>query len=167
MADDILSLSSGFETASEADWLAAVEKALKGKGAETLVKSRAGDPDIRPLYRETDFASAGDPLGQPGATPFLRGPANQRDTFLPWDIRQAFTHPDPATTNGEILRDLERGVSSVELKLDCTGETGASITDGERLATALAGVDARIATIALDHGGGTGARSASLLAMWA
>lgn len=167
MADDILSLSSEFETASEADWLAAVEKALKGKGADTLVKSRPGDPDIRPLYRETDFPSATDPLGQPGAAPFLRGPAAERDAFLPWDIRQAFTHPDPAATNAEILRDLERGVSSIELKLDCTGETGVSITDAERLATALEGVDASIAAIALDHGGGTGARSASLLAIWA
>ncbi|MCI4646452.1 MAG: methylmalonyl-CoA mutase family protein [Hyphomonadaceae bacterium] len=167
MADDMLSLSGNFETATEANWLSSVEKALKGKGVEALVKSRPGDPEIRPLYRETDFPSATDPLGQPGSAPFARGPAAQRDAFLPWDIRQAFTHPDPAVTNVEILRDLARGVSSVELKLDCTGETGVSIINSERLATALEGMDASMATIALDHGGGTGARSASLLALWA
>lgn len=167
MADDILSFSGGFTTASEADWLAAVEKALNGKGAETLVKKRPGDPDIHPLYRETNFPSATDPMGQPGAAPYLRGPIAQRDAYLPWDIRQAFTHPDPAVTHEEILRDLERGVSSVELKLDCTGETGISITDGDQLATALNGVDASIAPIALDHGGGTGTSTAALLALWA
>ena len=167
MADDILSLSTGFDTATEADWTQAVEKALKGRGPDALLKPQPGGLTIRPLYRETDHASAGNPMGQPGAAPFIRGAVTERDPHLPWDIRQTFTHADPAVTNAEILRDLERGVSSIELKLDCTGEGGVSITDADRLAAALKGVRADIAPVALDHGAGTGTRAAALLALWA
>ena len=167
MADGTLSLSSNFETATEADWLKAVESALKGGGLERITRQSDDGIAIRPLYRESDFPSATDPLGAPGAAPYLRGAKAEPDTFLPWDIRQAFAHPDPATTNEEILRDLERGVTSVELTVDCTGATGCAITDGTTLDTALKGVRADIATIALDHSGkGAGTSVAALLALW-
>lgn len=165
--DKSLTLSDTFEPASEADWRAAVEKALKGKGIETLKTRGTGGMVICPLYRETDIASATDPLGHPGAAPFVRGGASQRDPYLPWDIRQVFTHPDAQTTNAEILRDLERGVSSIELKLDCTGESGISLCDEDDFNAALEGVRADIAPVALDHGGGTGTSAAALLALWA
>ena len=167
MADGFLSLSGQFETATEADWLAAVEKALKGGGLERLTRRSDDGIAIRPLYRENDFPSATDPLGSPGAAPYLRGARAQPDAFLPWDIRQAFTHPDPDTTNAEILRDLERGVSSVELAVDSTGAHGCAIEDAHTLAAVLKGVRADIATIALDHcGAGSGTSVAALLALW-
>ena len=167
MADGFLSLSNDFETATEADWLAAVEKSLKGGGLERITRKSDDGIAIRPLYREDGFASATDPLGAPGAAPFLRGAKAEPDPYLPWDIRQAFTHPDPETTNGEILRDLERGVSSVELAVDCTGEHGCAIEDAHTLSLALDGVRADIATIALDHRGkGSGTSVAALLALW-
>ena len=56
-------------------------------------------------------------------------------------------------TNAEILRDLERGVSSVELALDSSGAHGCVIESADDLATALDGVHASIATVALDHQG--------------
>lgn len=160
-------MTSPFDPATEAEWLAAVSKALKGRGPEALVKHEPGGLDVRPLYRETDFPSANDPLGAPGAAPFLRGPGALRDAHLPWDIRQAFTRTNPIETNAEILRDLERGVSSIELRVDPTGEAGVAITDSETLATALDGVIASIAPIALDHVDGPGTRAAALLALWA
>ncbi len=158
MADDLLSFSADFDGNDEASWLAAVDKALKGRGPETLVRKTPGGLEVHPLYRESDFASS----AVTGALPL-----SPRDEHLPWDIRQAFTHPDPAQTNAEILRDLERGVSSVEIKLDCSGQAGCSITDGVNLATALNNVRADIATVALDHGGGTGTSAAAILALWA
>lgn len=167
MADSFLSLSSGFEDASEAEWLAAVEKALKGGGIERITRKSDDGIAIHPLYRESDFASAADPLGAPGKAPYLRGPTSEPDPYLPWDIRQAFTHPDPEQTNLEVLRDLERGVSSIEISVDCTGSDGVAIHDAETLATALNGVNAEIATIALDHKGkGSGTSMAGLLALW-
>jgi len=167
MADDILPLSSAFKDATEAEWLAAVEKALKGKGIDTITRTTADGLKVRPLYRESDFPSATDPLGTPGAAPYLRGPTAAPDAWLPWDIRQAFTHPDPATTNAEILRDLERGVSSVELTLDPTGVNGVQVLGLADLQTVLDGVDASIATIALDPVGEPGFIAAGLLATWA
>ena len=120
MADGTLSLSDGFDEATEADWLAAVEKALKGGGIERITRQTRDGIKIQPLYRETDFASSTDPRGAPGAAPYLRGGAKQPDRYLPWDIRQTFAHPDPAETNQEIIRDLERGVSSIHVVVDNT-----------------------------------------------
>lgn len=162
-----LSLSAAFDEASEADWLDGVTKALKGRDIKTLSRRTYDEISIKPLYRESDAASAADPLGGPGAAPYLRGASAAPDKFLPWDIRQCFTHPDPATTNTEILRDLERGVSSIELKHDCTGAHGIQLCDSGDFETALKGVRPDIATIALDHGRGSGASNAALLAKWA
>lgn len=168
MADGMLSLSSRFDEATEADWLAAVEKALKGGGIERITRHTRDGLKIRPLYRETSFASGEDLRGAPGEAPFLRGGASEPDPYLPWDIRQSFSHPDPAVTNQEILRDLERGVTSVHLAIECSGERGCIITNLDQLKTALNGIRADIATVSLGHrGAGSGASAAALLALWA
>ncbi|HBQ49405.1 MAG TPA: methylmalonyl-CoA mutase, partial [Hyphomonas atlantica] len=166
MADDLLPLSSGFPDATEAEWLASVDKVLKGRGIDSITRKTVDGLEIHPLYRESDFPAATDPLGAPGAAPYLRGPTAAPDRFAPWDIRQAFAHPSPVTANEEILRDLERGVMSVELKLDCTGANGVQITTLEDLRTALKGLRADIAPIALDHGAGSGVTAATLLGLW-
>ncbi len=168
MADGTLSLSNRFEDATEADWLAAVGKALKGGGIERITRETRDGIKINPLYRETDFESGSNPRGVPGDAPYLRGPTGTPDRFLPWDIRQAFSHPDPATTNLEILRDLERGVTSIHLEIECSGTTGCIITDLDQISTALSGVRADLATVSLGHlGAGSGTSAAGLLALWA
>ncbi len=166
MADDILPFSSAFPEATEADWLREVEKALKGKGAETLTRKTADGIGVKALYRESDFAGAGDPLGIPGAAPFLRGKTAAPDRWLPWDIRQSFAHPSSEQTNTEILRDLERGVSSIEIALDPAGKAGVQITEVADFDTALAGVRADMAGVALDHATSPGAPAAALLGLW-
>jgi len=166
MADDILTFSSAFPETTEADWLREVEKALKGKGAGTLTRKTADGVGIKALYRETDFPGAGDPLGIPGAAPFLRGKTAAPDKWLPWDIRQSFAHPSAEQTNTEILRDLERGVSSIEIVLDPAGKAGAQITEAADFDVALAGVRADMAGVALDHATSPGAPAAALLGLW-
>lgn len=167
MADDILPFSSAFPAATEAEWLSAVEKALKGKSVDTLTRKTADGIGIKALYRESDFAAATDPLGIPGEAPYLRGPTAAPDKWRPWDIRQLFTHPSAAETNAEILRDLERGVSSVEIALDCTGQHGVQITTLEDFETGLAGVRADYAGVALSHLNASGVTASALLALWA
>lgn len=168
MADGMLSLSSGFDEATEADWLAAVEKALKGGPLEKITRTTRDELKIRPLYRETDFASGQDLRGTPGEAPFLRGKTAAPDPYLPWDIRQSFAHPDPSVTRNEILRDLERGVTSIELAIDGSGQAGCVVSNLDQLTIALEGVRADIAAIGLDpRGAGSGAAEAALLALWA
>jgi methylmalonyl-CoA mutase len=168
MADGTLSLSSGFAEATEADWLSAVEKALKGGGIERITRTTRDGIKVRPLYRETDFSSGDNARGTPGEAPYLRGGQAKPNAYLPWDIRQSFSHPDPVVTNQEILRDLERGVSSVHLAIECSGQSGCIITNLDQLSTALKGVRADIAAVSLGHAGaGSGASAAALLALWA
>ncbi|ABI77087.1 methylmalonyl-CoA mutase, small subunit [Hyphomonas neptunium ATCC 15444] len=167
MADDILPFSSAFPEATEADWLTAVEKALKGKGVDTLTRKTADGIAIKALYRESDFAAAADPLGAPGAAPYLRGATAAPDKWRPWDIRQLFTHPSAEETNAEILRDLERGVSSAEIAIDASGKDGVQITTVEAFETALAGVRADYAGVALSHVNASGAAASALLGLWA
>ncbi|MEC7289990.1 MAG: methylmalonyl-CoA mutase family protein [Pseudomonadota bacterium] len=168
MADGTLSLSNTFDEATEADWLAAVEKALKGGGIERITRQTRDGIKIHPLYRETEFESGSDLRGTPGAAPYLRGAVDTPDPYLPWDIRQSFTHPDPAATNAEIMRDLQRGVTSVHLGVECSGAHGCIITNLDQLSAALKGVRADLATVSLGHlGAGSGASAAGLLALWA
>ncbi len=165
---DMMPLSDRFMDASEADWLSAVEKALKGGGIERITRRTRDGITIRPLYREVDFPNAETPRGQVGSSPYLRGGAAEPDAHLPWDIRQRFSHPSPAQTQAEILRDLERGVSSVELAVECSGARGVQLVDLAGFETALAGIRPDIATIALDPcGAGSGASVAALLGLWA
>lgn len=167
MADDILPLSSTFPEATEADWLASVEKTLKGRGIDAITRTTADGLKIRPLYRESDFPASGDPLGTPGTAPYLRGASAAPDPWLPWDIRQAFTNASLITTREEILRDLERGVSSIELCVDASGAAGIQLCTPPDFSIALDGVDASIAPIALDPVTSAGTREAALLAAWA
>ncbi|MEM7662025.1 MAG: methylmalonyl-CoA mutase family protein [Pseudomonadota bacterium] len=170
MADDRLTVSSEFPDTDEAAWIQAVNKALKGAGPEKLERQTADGLTVKPLYREADWPSATDPLGQPGNLPYLRGPDAVRDSYLPWDIRQTFAHPDATKTNSEILHDLESGVSSVELIVDPTGNLGCAVTSLADLETALKGFDGSISTLALEYAGpeaGYGLQAVQLLARWA
>ncbi len=137
------------EPADEKAWRALVEAGLKGAPWEKLVGRIASGVTIEPLYRETDFATAADVSGFPGAAPFVRGAR----VGGVWDIRQSYSHPDPARTNRDILADLAGGVSGIELVIDPNGARGVAIGDTSALDTALADVILEAAPVSLDaHG---------------
>lgn len=153
MADETLSFSSAFDTASEADWLESVSKALKGGSIERLMRQTDDGITIKPLYRETDWPASENPFGAPGTAPFIRGSRSERDPYLPWDIRQTFNHPDIEISRAEILRDLERGVSSLELAIDPSGDRDIAVQSADDFNSLVADVDATIAPIALSAAG--------------
>ncbi len=170
MADDSLqSFSAEFPEATEAEWRELVEKALKGKPPESLNRKTRDGITIQALYREPDFPAASDPAGLPGAAPYVRGTTERKDAFLPWDIRQVVSHPKPQAAHDDLMADLERGVSSVELRLDSTGQRGIAVQTEQDLAVVLEGVMPDLATIALTNSAleGFGIEGAALLAAWA
>jgi methylmalonyl-CoA mutase len=138
LSGPVLSLADDFEPAPRAEWLALVEKTLKGQPFEEALESRTlGGLKIEPLY--------------------LEGPANPRDLRprdrdRPWDLRTVTAHPDPATANAEILKDLEQGAASVLVKIDPQGLAGVAVGDAADLARALDGVILDLAPVALDAG---------------
>ena len=160
--------SQAFETASEADWRAAVEKALKGRSPDTLDGKTADGLLRKALYRETDFPSATNPLGAPGAAPYKRGTRAGDGDLLAWDIRQIIAHPDPRIANRDALADLEGGVTSLELRIDPDGARGVLVRDVAGLDQLLAGIMTELAGIALAPVGDNsyGLDTAALLTAW-
>lgn len=121
-------LAAEFPTVDEAQWRALVDKVLKATDFERrLVRPTADGIPVRPLYTETDAGSLRRQVGQPDPVPFIRGVASPGEG---WDIRQRHAHPDPVTANAQIREDLERGVTSIQLRLDRALRQGAERPDG-------------------------------------
>jgi methylmalonyl-CoA mutase len=114
-----LDLASDYSPTRE-QWLAAVDKVLKGKDFDrTLVTNTLDGLRIEPLY---DAYPAGeDESGFPGFDPLTRGAQPAPRENGQWDIRTRTVHPDPAVANAQILDDLANGATSVEVELDLGG----------------------------------------------
>jgi methylmalonyl-CoA mutase len=147
-----LSFAAEFPEPDEARWRALAEASLKGAPWDKLVGRTADGVALQPLYREAEIATAHDEAGYPGAAPFVRGLNAIPDAYLPWHMRQAFEHPDPKIAHAEILADLERGVSSLELVISCAGTGGIKISNAAEMHALIDGVLVDLAPIALDAG---------------
>lgn len=142
MTDDVLALAADAPIATREDWLAAVEKALKGGSLDRLVSTTPDGVRIEPLYRAED---APPPVGAPGVAA-ARG-LRAAGTLGGWDVRQVQPHdPDAEAANARILADLEGGVTSIELTLGA--DTVAAL---DRI---LEGVLLDVAGVSLGGGGG-------------
>jgi methylmalonyl-CoA mutase len=155
-----LTLAAEFPAADRAQWRALVDKVLKGADFERrLVRGSYDGILVQPLYTAEDAAGLGVAAGLPGARPHVRGATPAGTVQGGWDIRQRHAHPDPATANAQILEDLERGVTSIRLRLDRALTAGGDAPDGivaleaADLERALAGVYLDLAPVALDAGG--------------
>jgi methylmalonyl-CoA mutase len=121
-----LPLASEFPPASREEWLALVDKVLKGAPYETLRSKTYDNLTIEPIY--TRAAEAQPIAGRaPGA---------------PWQILQRVDHPDPAAANAEALHDLENGASGLSLVFaGSIGAYGYGLDGGEAtIARVLEGV---------------------------
>jgi methylmalonyl-CoA mutase len=133
-------LGSDFPKIEHASWQQQVEVELKGAPfAKRMISHSYEGIELQPLYTEATFATAGDAAGLPGYPPFVRGANVLGNTLAGWDIRQEHAHPNPAVANGQILEDLNGGVTSIDLRLDGAAVQGLDTDDP--LATELAGRD--------------------------
>ncbi len=93
---------------------------------------------IAPLYTAGDSPAE---LGYPGAMPFTRGASVRNGDAVAWGVRQLHEDPDVALTRQAILDDLERGATSVWLRLD------PDAIPADRLADVLADVQLDLAAV--------------------
>lgn len=164
MADE-LPLSAEFPRADEAQWQALAQKALDGAPLSKITTKTEHGVPVKPLYRAPDWAA--DASGVPGAAPFIRGDRAINDVYLPWDIRQVVSHPDPAIATEQVMEALQGGCSSVELRVDAAGEHGVvarSAVDIERI---LHFVKLDLATVAIEAAGASTAQGIELAALLA
>ncbi len=159
-----LAMMEGFSAPERAEWLALVEKALKGADFERRLVARTADGlRIQPLYGRAE-APTGLAAEQPGAPPFLRGTMAGSGT-PPWDIRQIYAEPDPAAANAAILDDLAGGVTSLKLQIAAPGWFGLA-PDTASLGAALKGVLLDVCPVTLEAGEATATAAASLGELW-
>lgn len=166
MTDTPLLLAGDFATPSREQWEAEVLKVLnrgRPEGKElTLDKAMArlrtttvDGLTIEPLYTRTER-----PLGHPGVTPFTRGTMVKTSPMVTWDVRQLHEDPDVAFTKREILADLERGASSVWLRI------GSDAIAADDLAEVLDGVQPDLAPISVTSAEDQVAAAKALVAFW-
>ena len=142
-------LVDGFPAPTRDDWLALVDKTLKGVPFDKrLVAKTADGIALGPLDTASEAPAPAPPLWPP------------RDPLRPWEVRTVVAHPDLARANAQALEDLQNGAASVLLRLDAAGADGVGVGNADGLKRVLEGVLTDLAPVALEAGwlGPQGAR---------
>jgi len=166
MTDTPLLLAGDFDTPSRADWEAEVLKVLNRKRPEgkeltidqAMARLRTTTVDgltIEPLYTESEQE-----LGHPGVMPFTRGTLVKTSPMTTWDIRQLHEDPDVAFTRTQVLADLERGASSLWLRV------GSDAIGADDVAAVLDGVQPDLAPISISSVEDQVAAAKALVSYW-
>lgn len=178
-----MKFADGFTMPTYEQWVAEVEKALKGAPFDKRMYTKTYEGvTLRPIYTRQDWPPTGDPSGFPAAMPFTRGGRAAGNRVNNWDVRQAYAYPDPAKCNDIILHELGRGVTSMHICFDAAAKAGldpdqpgadklagqdgvmiAALDDLDRL---LTGVHLDLVTVSLGAGAQAVATAAMLDALW-
>ncbi len=123
---EALVLAGDFDAPSYEQWAGEVAKVLnKGRPEDKLLSADQAIERLRyrsvdglvvePIY--TRDAVTGE-LGVPAVMPFERGTTVRSGAMDAWDVRALHEDPDPAVTRAAIRTDLERGATSLWLRVD-------------------------------------------------
>lgn len=134
MTEPALAFAAEFPTPTREQWLAAVDKALKGAPFDKkLVTPLYEGIKVQPLYTRQDWQGE---AGLPGLPPFTRGATAAGGG---WAIRTEHDAADPQAVNSAILADLLRGATAILIRFDRAARAG---LDGDHAAAdGLAGAD--------------------------
>ena len=161
-------LAAEFPPATEEQWLALVDKVLKGAPLSRLESLTPGGLTIHPLYTRDAEPVDDEVVGEPGLPPFTRGSDQSRSEDVPWGIRVLLDSADPVEAAELAVRGLERGSTELLVRFDeafrlgvapgeagfdeLCGVDGVSITTFDDLADALRGVMLDLAPVHLAPG---------------
>ena len=152
----LMTLAEEFPETSREAWMSAVEAALKGASFDKVLTRQTYEGlTLQPIYTGAD-APAGRTVPVPGGDRTESG----------WDVRQMQAHGDPAEVAKAARQDLERGATSVLLRIDRPGVDGVVIGSADDLDKALDGVHLTMAPVALDAGAYAPAVSTMLQELW-
>ncbi|MEM7621728.1 MAG: methylmalonyl-CoA mutase family protein [Planctomycetota bacterium] len=125
-----LDIAGRFGPVNYETWRERVEADLKGAPFDRRLTSRLYEGiTLQPIYTDRDWPHAEAASGFAGASPMTRGAGVLGHTQLGWDTRQEQRGPTPGVLNGQILDDLQHGVTSVLLRLDMAGRRGLDADD--------------------------------------
>jgi len=163
-----LALAAGFPPSTDEAWQGLVKRILGDRDIDAALTRETYDGiAVRPLYTAADWRPEDEASGFPGMAPFTRGHRLIGHAADGWDIRQRHGHPDRTACNREILEDIGRGVTSIELRLDPTGADGVIVDTIDDLDAVLHGVYLDACPVSLRAGAAFLPAAAMLLALLA
>ena len=120
-----LNILDDFPATAHGDWLAAVDKQLKGKPFEkALVKKTYEGIPVQPMYFKKDLEALPHVDTLPGFAPYVRGNRAAGNRNRPWRAAQEIRIPDPEDLNAALTKELARGQDTVNIILDRAGRAG-------------------------------------------
>lgn len=144
-----LNLKGSFSIPDYNDWVEAVKESLKGADFDKTMKTKTYEGiTLQPIYRKEDIANLPFTESMPGATPYIRG--NNPEQFLNegWLIAQAQDEQDLGKLNRNILKELNEGLTAVNLKLSHDDSPkGIKLSSKQDIAIALQGIDLKAAPL--------------------
>jgi len=175
-------LAGEFPPATEEQWLALVDKVLKGAPLSKLESRTPGGVTVSPLYTAAGSTGSNDEAGFPGQAPFIRGSSPSPRTDGAWAVRARIGVANPVTAQQLALRELARGSTELQIRFDAAFRQGVSPTqaafdelggvDGVLIAstkdllTVLQGVYLDLAAVHLQPGGAFVQAAQMMLEVW-
>jgi len=157
-----------FEPPSYEEWVAEVERLLKGIPFEERMLTKTVEGiTLKPIYRKEDIADIPHLHAPSGFPPYVRGNQAVYHNSHAWEIAQEIKYPDITAFNSALRHDIERGLTGVTMPLDSAtklgldpenndnimaGDDGLSILSLNELEMALEGVDTAEFPIFIDCG---------------
>ncbi|MDE2952389.1 MAG: methylmalonyl-CoA mutase subunit beta [Chloroflexota bacterium] len=108
-------LFAEFDRVSREEWIAAIEKSLRGRSLDSLTKRSYEGIDLSPVATAEDLAGIFACEGLPGQYPYLRGTRAAGYRASPWLIAQELDIPDPQAFNHALRDALANGQTAVVL----------------------------------------------------
>ncbi len=141
--DNKLNLKSTFPPQSYDEWRQAVVDSLKGADFDKVMTTKTYEGiSLQPIYRKEDIAALPFTDNLPGTAPYLRGSDPKRFLEKGWLIAQSHDEPDHKQLNKEILKELNVGLTAVNIVLKHPDNNrGVAIKTMDELRTVLNGID--------------------------